>query len=543
MLKSRVMKNLFTIISLFVFLSVNAQWTADTEVNTLVVDSEGGDMKAIGTSDGQTYVVFWKVVAPPVNYELRMQLLDTDGTQLLGSDGMLVSNTIPMSTFTVIWSIVTDTNDNLYIGVTGTGGGDPAYAFKMDTGGNHLWGSGGVNVGSGFAVTILPLSSGEAIVSWFPGAESVMQKYDSSGNAVWGSTQPIVESGNNTVPGNIFELSAGDYIVVFHRLTFGINSFLYAQRYNSNGVAQWTNPTQLSNYGTVFNTTYSGLQDGDVVYMGYKASPGTRFDSFLQRLNDDGSLPWGINGSDFDTNQTDYEMDTQIAFETGSQYLWAVCTYTNTSQGMKGEYVQKFDKTTGARQLSENAKLVYAIGSEKIHAGSLQLKNDSPLFLLKSGIDNGVTPTTLGVVFLDDNGDFVWPEESRPVATFMANKSRIHFTKRVNNQSVAVFIEEKSVEPKIYAQNFIDELLASEEFEVENRVFYTNPVQNELIIESASEIESAIIYNSLGQAIFEANYHSEKTITIPSEAWDSGLYFVTVKSNEGKRFQLKIIKI
>jgi hypothetical protein len=245
-----------------------------------------------------------------------------------------------MSTFTVIWSLVIDVNDNLYIGVTGTGGGDPAYAFKMDTNGNHLWGSGGINLGSGFPVTFLTLSSGEAIVSWFPGTESVMQKYDSNGNAIWGSTRPIEEGGDDTVPGNMFELINGDYIVVFHRLTFGINSFLYAQRYNNHGVAQWANPTQLSNYGTVFNTTYSGLQDGNVIYMGYKASPGSRFDSFLQRLNDDGSLPWGINGSDFDTNQTDYEMDTRIAFETGSLYVWAVCTYTNTSQSLKGEYVQ-----------------------------------------------------------------------------------------------------------------------------------------------------------------------------------------------------------
>ena len=48
-----------------------AQWTTDTVLNTLVADSEGGDMKAIGTSEGKTYVVFWKSVAPPVNYELN----------------------------------------------------------------------------------------------------------------------------------------------------------------------------------------------------------------------------------------------------------------------------------------------------------------------------------------------------------------------------------------------------------------------------------------------------------------------------------------
>ena len=535
------MKRLFTLLAIFTILNLNAQWNTDTAVNTLVVDSDGGDMKAIGTSDGKTYVVFWKVVSAPTNYELRLQVLDVDGTQMLGNDGVLVSDTIPMSTFTVIWNIVIDENDNLYIGVTGTGGGDPAYVFKLDSSGNQLWGSNGVNVGSGFAVTVLPLSTGEAIVSWFPSGESVMQKYDASGAAVWGSTQPVVNAGNDTVPANMFELSNGDYMLVFHSLTFTINSILYAQRYNSDGVLQWANPTQLSNNGTVFNTSYSGLQDGDIVYMGYKASPGTRFDSFLQRIDGDGSLPWGINGADFDVNQTDYEMNTQIAYESGSDYIWAICTYTNPSQGQKGEYVQKFDKTSGVRQFTDNAKQVYAIGSEKIHASGLQLKNDSPLFLLKSGLDNGVTPTTLGVVYLTDTGDFAWMEESRDVATFSANKSRIHYTMPVNNQSVAVFIEEKSGGPKIYAQNFIDEVLASEEFEG-SRLFYNNPVSNVLRIESAVEINEITITSITGQKIYSDTFEPSERIVISTERWSSGLYVAIITLSEGVQKEIKLIK-
>jgi len=537
------MKTIITIIALFMSMSTFAQWTADTSTNTLVVDSDGGDMKAIGTSDGETYVVFWKVVAPPTNYELRMQVLDVDGNQTLGPDGMLVSNTISMSTFTVIWNIITDEDDNIYIGVTGTGGGDPAFAFKLDSSGNHLWSPGGVNVGSGFVPTILPLSSGEAIVSWYPGTESVMQKYDASGTAVWGSTQAIVNGGSNTVPANLYELSGGDFMVVFHSLIGGINSNLFAQRYNAAGVLQWGTPTQLSNQATVFNRSYGGVQDGDVVYYGYFGSTGVRFDSFLQRINDDGTLPWGINGSDFDTNQTDYEMDTRIAFDSSSSSIWAVCTYTNTSQSEKGEYVQKFDKATGVRELTDTAKVVYAISSDdNVHAGALQLKNDSPLFLLKSGMDNGVSPTTLGVVYLDVNGDFVWPEESRPVATFSANKSRIQYTKPVNNQSVAVFIEEKSSAPKIYAQNFLDEELAIDDFGVQISISYNNPVGNELRIESNQTIEYVSIYSMLGQEIVSKNYSGKLKLSLETSNWANGFYLVRVMTTEGQLKNFKVLK-
>lgn len=537
------MKKLLTILLLFTFFYSNGQWTTDTDVNTLVADSEGGDMKAIGASDGKTYVVFWKVVAAPVNYELRLQILDVDGTQLLGPDGILVSDSLPMSTFTVIWNIEIDSNDNLYIGVTGTGGGEPAFAFKLDGDGNHVWNPNGVNVGSGYAVTILPLSTGEAIVSWFSTTgQGMMQKYDVSGNSVWGSTQPIENAGNDTVPANLFEMQNGDFVVVFHSITFGINSNLFAQRYNDSGVLQWGSPTQLSNLGTVFNTSYSGLQDGDVVYMGYKASPGLRFDSYLQRLDPDGSLPWGINGSDFDIDQSDYEMDTKIAFTLGSEFIWAICTYTDSNQSQKGEYVQKFDKSSGDRLFTENAKEVYTIGSENVHAGDLQLKNDSPLFLLKSGIDNGVTPTTLSIVYLDENGDFVWPEESRPVATFPANKSRIQYTSPVNNQSVAVFIEEKSVEPKIYAQNFVDEVLSSGEFNNETRLSYTNPVKNKLSISSNMGIISLKAHSILGQVVNKETYTNENEVSVNTTEWKSGIYLVSVETTNGEFISFKIIK-
>ncbi len=527
------MKSITIFIALFTLLSMQAQWTTNTDVNTLVVDSEGGDMKAVGASDGKTYVVFWKVVAPPTNYELRLQVLDVDGSQLLGSDGMLVSDAIPMSTYTVIWNITTDNEGNLYIGVTGTGGSTPAYVFKLDSSGNHLWGTGGINVGSGYSVTILPLSTGEAIVSWFPEGESVVQKYDSSGNAIWGSPKPVSNNGNDTVPGTMFDISNGDFIMVFHSITVAIYSELYAQRFNVDGDPQWTNPTKLSDHSLQWNIPYYGVNIGDVVYYGYKASHSNRFDSYLQRLNSDGTLPWGINGMDFDTNQTDYEMDTKIAHELGSQYIWAVCTYTNTGQSEKGEYVQKFDKETGNRQFTDNAKVIYPIGDEKVHAGSLQLKNDSPLILLKSGMDNGASPTTLSALYLDENGDFAWPEETRAMATFSANKSRIHYTVPVNNQSVAVFIEDKGSGSKIYAQNFMDEELAISDFENENSIFFVNPVSKNLDVTSENTISSISIYNVLGQSIFELKNNASNEISINTENWNSGIYIIRVSTDLG----------
>jgi len=539
------MKIFTTIFALFTLMFANAQWVSDTDVNTLVVDAEGGDMKAVGTSLGETYVVFWEVIPAPVNYELRLQKLDVDGNKMFGNNGMLVSNAIPMSTFTVLWNITVDADDNLLIGLTGTDNFE-AFAFKMDSDGNQLWGANGIDLGEGVPVTILPLSTGEAIVSWQNSGSALMQKYDASGNPVWATAQPIELTASSTRAANMFEISNGDYIVVFHKLLTGINSFLYSQRFDSDGNPQWANPIQIADRATASNRNYTGFQDGDIVYMGYFASAGARFDSYLQRINSDGTIPWGINGSDFDTNETNYETYSDVAFQPGSQYVWSICTYTNTSQSMLGEYVQKFDKDTGARQFTDNAKQLYALSDSdpSIHAGSLQLINDQPLFLVKNGVDTGVSPVTLSTTYLDSNGDFAWAEETRPLATFAGSKSRIQFTKPANTQSVGVFIEDKGIGPKIYAQNFKDETLSVDNVTANNfKLFYNNPITDLLNIESESTLKAIYIYDILGKNIFQKDYtegiHETK---IPTQNWKSGMYFITVQTQKNEVKSAKIVK-
>lgn len=431
-----------------------AQWTPLTDVNTEVATSNSEDMKVLGTVNGKTVSVFWKVVSAPTNYELRMQVLNNQGVKMLGPDGVLVSNTMSMSTSTAIMKMAVDQNENVYIGATGTNGGI-GYAFKLDINGNHLWNPNGINLGSGYVVTILPLTTGEAIIAWNASNQTMMQKYSASGSPIWTTSQQVSNGASNgKSPGDLFELANNEFLLVFHVISFGINSTLWAQKYSALGVPIWTNPIQLSNKATAWNTSYSGTQDGNVVYYGYKAATGTHFDSFLQRINPDGTLPWGVNGKDFDITTTRNEMDTKIAFQTGSQHVWSICNYTNASQSDYGVYIQKFDKVTGNRQFTDTAKVIYAIGTSKVNAGDLQLINDAPVFLLKSGYDNGATPTTLHACLLDANGSFAWPFETKPMATFSASKKRIHFSKSSNGKVVATFIETKATGgSKIYAHS------------------------------------------------------------------------------------------
>jgi hypothetical protein len=500
------MKKVTFILAVLFSISLQAQWVANTDANMVVADTAISVINTIGTADGSTYIVYWKQLPPPTNFELRLQVLNADGVKQLGNSGVLVSDNIDMGTFTLVGTAVKDADENIYIGVTASNG-YAGHVFKMDINGNHLWSPAGVSFSEGYAVTLLPLSNGEIVVSWINQPNALMQKYDATGNAVWASPQPVVSGTSKTAPAQMFELSNGNFMMIFHTYNFGINSTLYAQKYNASGAAQWATATQLSNKTTAYNVRYSGAQNGDNVYFGYVGKSSDRFDSFLQRVNPDGTLPWGINGADFDTNQTNFEMDTKIAVSANGQNVWAICTYTDVNQNEHGEYVQKFDSESGARQFTDNAKMLYAISTDfKEHRGNLYLANDKPFFLLKLGNDNGVTPTTLRAVLLDQNGDFAWTEMDKPVATFEANKSNVNLAEPTNGQAVAVWIEDKSNGAKIYAQNFTDDAItALTAIETANEAkVYPNPANNALNIALNSPKNALMqveIYNPKGQLI------------------------------------------
>ncbi|MEI6575772.1 MAG: PKD domain-containing protein [Bacteroidota bacterium] len=461
-MKIPFLRNLSVLLISLVMSQVSfAQWTTQTDTNTMVSISTTADVLSVGTAGGMTWVVFWCDVPAPQYYEVRAQLLDANGYPQFGPGGMIVDNSMPMSSYTTLWSIALGKEDEIYIGFNGTGAGAPAYVHKISLAGTQLWGSNGVIVGSGYDVKVLPLSNGEAVVFWSPGNLGLMQKYNATGTALW--TAPVTINpaitGHKTSAGEMAELSSGDFVVAIHdRNGPSPSSQFYAQRYTTLGVPVWTAPIQLASQYGVFNKRYTMTQDLDTLYLGFTGSIGTDFQSFLQRINPDGTIPWGINGSDFSTQPGFFEMDTKAAYSPGSPYVWAICQYTNTGQSETGEYVQKFDKISGARQFSNNAKMVFPISLDmQSHKGDLQLIGDKPFFITSFGYNNSVSPISLVATLLDANGNFAWSDTSHNVATFPDNKFRYSFTKPVQNQSVCVWVETRPNigQSRAFAQNIL----------------------------------------------------------------------------------------
>ncbi len=528
--------------------TVNAQWTTDYSQNTSVSTSESSVPQSSSTTDGKTFITYWKKLSAPDYYQLYVQLLDKNGNKLFGNDGMLVRTDTGMSSFTVQYSTTVDKDNNLYVSFTETLGTGRSFVHKISSSGVQPWGNDGLVLPSNtYDVKVFTDSnSSNVYVTYLSGSNSYIGKYDASKTLIWPAIQTVAIPSSTYTATTVGEggvLSDGSFVALIHaRATVSQpDSNLYAQKYDSStGNPIWATMTKLSTRTTAFNTRYNTITDGDVVYLGFTGASSTRFDSFLQRINADGTLPWGNNGKDFSTTNTYYEMNAKIAMQKGSDYIWEISRYTTTSQGSNGTYIQKFNKNTGERLLTDGAKELFSVDSNyKAATGNLMMSNDKPVFISLNSDYNGGNTAIISFSALNNDGSFYFPNKVIDIANSDNTKGYITFTGGVDNNFVAVWQEPRNGGDYSFAQNYdLDNYLSVDNLSDKNSIsIYPNPVSSVLNINTENEVAEAKIYNPAGQLI-------KTTIAdkIDFSTYTKGVYMLSVKDKKGNVTTHKIIK-
>lgn len=431
--------------------NISAQWTNNTLVNTAVSDSNSGFFVSKSTSSGKTWVAFYKSVPNPVYFELRAQLLDKDGVKLLGPEGVLVSNA-ENSTWAATFSTIVDNNDNLIVAFTPTSTLPTSLIVnKVSPSGTLLWGSAGIIFPNASSPRLGIINNNDIILSWDAGTRASMQRLAAADGApIWPSpinVLPLVST-NRTQSGQIVPLSDNGFIHIFNvpAASFGPYARLWAQRYNANGASIWAAPVQLASSRTLANLEYSIAVYRDTVFIAYPGSPGgARTDCYFQRLNPDGTVPWGLNGSDFATNNLVYESDAKMVLDSTTKVAWVCSRVTNTQQTMQGTYVQKFNLQTGARLLTDNGKMIFPISPlpNMTHVNIDLFSDNSPLLMLIKTNITSISGNVYATKLNPNDGSFVWANDTIPLGTFDADKIWPSITKLVNDQAVATWVEDK----------------------------------------------------------------------------------------------------
>jgi len=449
-----------------------AQWNPNTSVNLELAALPVADMQSLTTSSGKTWIAFYHQNAG--NYDMRAQLLDVNGVKLLGPNGVLVSNKVS-GTATYVFNICKDASDNLIIGFQDQrNGGLSAVMYKIDQAGAALWGPDGIVLGDGLAPYPGALTNGEVAVAWNESTTNTLnlQKITTSGTLAWASPVIVKVGTTLTTRGQIVPNLAGTFNMIFQKRLSGISTLLYSQRYDNNGNPLFAAPVQLGTETTSGARYYSVTAENDTTYCGYYSSPSSRFNSWLQRINPDGAIPYGINGSNFSTNTLGgdpYQQNTNMALNPGSPYVWSLCSFSNTLQSQYGVYVQKFLKSTGARLLGAGALNIYPISANfDSQVGNVSLVNDAPVFM-SYDVNYKIYATRL-----DANGAFVWSgnriELSSTTAGGSTPKGRFGFTALNDHEAVALWYENRGLEYRAYAQDITPGGLFSMKVATQNNV-------------------------------------------------------------------------
>ena len=187
---------------------------------------------------------------------------------------------------------------------------------------------------------------------------------------------------------------------------------------------------------------------------------------------------------------------------------------------------------------------LYPVGSESVPVGGMNIADQGPILLIKEGVDNGASPTALRATYLDESGQSIWPEGLRDVATFQANKGRIHHTEMVNNQSVAVFVEQKSGSAKIYAQNIVEGevVLSQNDFDSAIDLLFINPFSQNLLSKATNpEIYRVEIYDAYGRRIIDIT-NTANLASYDVSQWASGLYYLRVSDQAQNEKIYRLLK-
>jgi hypothetical protein len=443
----------FSIVVLFSIAPVTsmAQWNPNTSVNMLISGLPTADIQSASTTDGKTWIAFYHENSG--NYDMRAQLIDANGFKLLGADGMLVSSQ-PTGSATYVFNVCVDGANNFIIGCQDERTGVmQAVVYKVSQTGTQLWGANGIVLGGGLAPYPAALSNGEVAVTWNGDSGNTLnlQKITTTGTLAWTTPILILVGTSTTTRGQIIANTVGKFTMVYQK--GGIYTTLYSQMFDNSGTALYS-PLQICNQTTAGYRYYSIIAEADTTYYGYYASSGMRFNSFLQKIKPDGTIPWGMNGSNFNTavSASDpYQGLTNINMTAGSNYVWSVCTFSNPNQTQYGIFIQKFLKTTGARQFTDGAKTVYPIAtSSEQQCGNLAMVSNTPMFMFYD-VNEKIYATRL-----DANGDFMWPgnkvEMSSTTASAGTPKMRYGFTPDGPNRCAGVWTENRGSGYMGYAQ-------------------------------------------------------------------------------------------
>ena len=364
----KIITNLF--IRLLLLTSViSAQWSSDPASPQLLGSGVQAQVKA--TSDGGVYVAWLTDMG---DYHVYLQRFDATGVAQFDEGGMLVSDHNNDSWIAVFhMNLAVDSDNNAIITVLDQRSGPwNVYAYKISSDGSMVWGDNGVSVSNSSQTNYSPrfavLPDNSVMVAWSPNATTIeIQRISSDGGLMWGDGILIEDSNESLMYPQPIVDSNGDALVQWIGQSgpvWAANSVLYLQKYDLDGISQWSEPT-VSAGPVVFPMGNWSQQlvagTGGSSFSAWTQFSGNVQNAVSQHITEEGSIAWA-GGVDLSTNSSNFRMSPMLSVAEETQELMAVWKESNESQSQRGISGQRLD-SSGNQLWGSNGVTVVALNS------------------------------------------------------------------------------------------------------------------------------------------------------------------------------------
>ena len=458
-MKSWVRGGSIFVFSLILASGAWAQWSSDPALNLSLGDGPGDQVqpKIRPLPNGDWYVSWFSNNPndpPPSGYDVYVQHLDPAGVELFPHNGILVADLGNSSTQDYGLSVDVDQNILVAFLDDREGPTQQVTAAKVSPSGELLWGKLGVQLTDDSifhgSPKIAGTSEGNIVVAWISGSETVLQKLDPDGQAVWNGVV-LSESGANYSLADLKAADDGSVIVSWVRDTgFTSDRWMMANKLDADGQLLWgDNHVRVFDGGSlqIGSFPYFILDgSGGAVFSWYSSRPSLQV--FAQHINSNGEELFVHNGAVGSADVTRSRVSPSVSYlaETGETFLF--WTEQNSLQSLDGVYGQKFDVAGQALWGDAGLEIIPLGTDQQIFVQNVQSGSGAMLFWVDQAAFGSAT---IGAIHIDGDGQIDCPLFA--VSSTPASKSRLNADLASSGLAALAWQDSRSGNSDVFIQN------------------------------------------------------------------------------------------
>lgn len=347
------MKRLFLLLALLMVLPLAAQWSNDSATNTLIgnIGGEEDIPKICTTPDGGYWIAWFS--NENGNYNVRAQLLDSDGSAVWTTPILVSSHT--QMTWLTEWQTACDPNGNLVLVFQDTRYHEDCdvIAYCISRQGNFLWGQDGVAITNDANGNMVPMvtitNAGNTIISWQISGQLGLAKLNPQGQILY-NERLSSPTGRYMWP-QLIPVGTDDFIMKYYEDTgvvWAPTRSLYAMRYNSSLDNVWVTPAAISTQGGI--TAWTQIlsmektpDDGFWICWNDDRDQNNLSSVFAQRVNADGTTLLPDGGVEVATTANRQRFYSHLTYNATQGAAWVFWAEQDADQNTSGLYAQKID--------------------------------------------------------------------------------------------------------------------------------------------------------------------------------------------------------